>query len=119
RKGASDRITQQNRNAIRSLNSGQHTFRITDDHITEDRFAELVLGRLRFLPRVNHAHVGAVNLPAARQLPIAGKKLEKPATILQNVLRRVVVEAGEAQRTGRHRADATETRGETVNKTVL
>jgi hypothetical protein len=68
---------------------------------------------------VNHAHVGAVNLPAARQLPIAGKKLEKPATILQNVLRGVVIEAGETQRIGRHRADAAETRRETVKKTVL
>ena len=39
-----------------------------------------------------------MNLPATRKCPIARKKLEKAATILQNVLRRVVVETGEAQR---------------------
>src|SRR6185295_14112830 len=43
RKSTSDRITQQNRNAIRSLDPGQHALRITDDHVTEDRIAAFVL----------------------------------------------------------------------------
>src|ERR1041385_1042862 len=118
-KRASHRISEQNRNAIRCLNTGQHAFRIADNHIAIDRVAAFVLSRLRFLLRLDHAHVGAVNLPAAGERPVAGKKLEKPAPILQNVLRSVVVEAGQTQRIGRHRTDAAETRRETVNKTVL
>src|SRR5215813_10202021 len=102
-KSTSHRIAEQDRNAIRSLHTGQHAFRVADDHIAKDRVAAFVLGGFRFLLRLDHAHVGAVNLPATGERPVARKKLEKPATILQNVLRRVVVKAGEAQRAGRHR----------------
>src|ERR1041385_6595737 len=119
RKRASHRIAEQNRNAIRRFYSGQHTLCITDNHIAENRVAPLVLSGFRFFLRLDHAHVSAVNLPATCQRPVAGKKLEKPATILQNVLCRVVVETGETQRIERHRADAAETRRETVDETVL
>src|ERR1043165_1989523 len=113
------RITEQDRNAIRRLHTSQHARRVTDNHIAEDRVAAFVLSRLRFLLRLDHAHVRAVNLPATGQRPVAGKKLEKPATILQNVLGCVVVETGETQRAGRHRADATAASREAVDKTVL
>jgi hypothetical protein len=60
-----------------------------------------------------------MDLPATSKGPLARKKLEKAATILQNVLRSVVVETGEAQRITRHVADAAQTRGKAVDKTVL
>jgi hypothetical protein len=59
---------------------------------------------------LDHTHVGAVDLPTTGEGPLARKKLEKAATILQNVLRRVVVEPGEAERVGRHFANTAETR---------
>src|ERR1043165_9914725 len=113
------RIAQQNWNAIRRFDAGQHVLRITDNHVAEDRIAAFVLGGLRFFFRLDHAHVSAVNLPATGQRPVTGEELEKPATILQNVLGRVVVETGETQRAGRHRADAAKTRREAVDETVL
>src|ERR1043166_6324045 len=119
RESTSDRIAEQNRNAIRRLAAREHAFRVTDYHVAKDGVAVFVLSRLRFVLRLDHSHVGAVNLPATGKRPVARKKLEKPATILQNVLRRVVVKTGEAQRAAWHRADAAETRREAVNKTVL
>src|SRR5689334_5504118 len=119
RESTSHRIAEQNRNTIRRLDTCEHAFGVTDDHVAKDRVAAFVLSGLRFLLRLDHAHVRAVNLPATGEGPSARKKLEKPAPILQNVLRRVVVETGEAQCGGRHRADAAETRREAVDKTVL
>ena len=60
-----------------------------------------------------------MDLPATRQFPLARKKLEKAATILQNVLRSVLVEARQTERIRGHLADAAETRRETVYKAVL
>jgi len=60
-----------------------------------------------------------VNLPTTGQRPVPRKKLEKATAILQNVLRFVVVESGKTKRVLRHVANAAETRGKAVNKTVL
>jgi hypothetical protein len=92
--------------------------RVTDNHITVHGIAELVFCRFRFLSRIYNANVGAVDLPATREGPFAGKKLEKAAAILQNVLRSIVVEPGKTQGVRRHVADATETRGEAINKSI-
>src|ERR1044072_3931610 len=107
-KSARCRIAKQNRNTISSLNSGQHPFCITNDDVAEDRIAALILRRLRFRRCLDHANIGAVNLPATSERPVSRKKLEKAATILQNVLCRVVIEARETKRIGGHFADAAE-----------
>src|SRR5687768_11589153 len=80
--------------------------RVTDDHITVHRIAELVLRWFRILSGRNNTNIRAVDLPATREGPVAGKKLEKAAAILQNVLRSIVIEPGETQRVRRHVADA-------------
>ena len=49
-----------------------------------------------------------MDLPASGQGPLAGKKLEKAAPILQNVLCGIFVEAGEAQRVVWHLTYAAE-----------
>ena len=60
-----------------------------------------------------------MDLPATRQCPVARKKLEKAATILQNVLRFVVIESGQTQSVSRHVASTAEARREAINKTIL
>src|ERR1043165_5883089 len=112
-------ITNQYRYAIGRLHARKHTVSITDDHIAVDRLARVIHGGLRFGDRIDDANIRAVNLPATGEGPRARKKLEKATTILQNVLRRVVVKTGKAQRFVRHRADAALTRRKTVYKTVL
>ena len=93
--------------------------RVTDDHITVNRIAELVLRRFRILGGMNNANIRAMDLPTTREGPIAWKKLEKATTILQNVLRSIVIEPGETQRVRRHMADATETGGKAINESIL
>src|SRR5829696_9042025 len=114
-----DRIADENGNAVGIFNSCQNSLRLTDNHIAVDRFAALVLFRFSFFRRLDHAHAGAVDLPAAGEDPLARKKLEKAATILQNVLRCVFVETGKIERIRRHLADAAETRREAVYKAVF
>src|SRR6185369_44966 len=116
---ARNRIADQYWNAVRCLHAGQHALRIADNHVAIDRVAVLVLSRLRFFPRINDANVRAMHLPATSQGPLARKKLEKAAAILQNVLRSIVVEARETQRIARHFANAAETGGKAVHKTIL
>ena len=48
-----------------------------------------------------------MHLPATRQRPLAGEELEKATPILQNVVRRVLIKAGEVKRILGHRADTT------------
>ena len=60
-----------------------------------------------------------MDLPTTREGPLARKKLEKAAAILQNVLRRVVVKTGQTQRVLRHCANAAKTSRKAVYKTVL
>ena len=60
-----------------------------------------------------------MDLPATGEGPLARKKLEKATPILQNVLRSIFVEPCKTQRIGRHIADAAETSGKGINKTVL
>jgi len=79
----------------------------------------LVFRRLRFFSRIHDANIRAMDLPATREGPLARKKLEKAATILQNVLRSIVVESREAQRIRWHVADAAETRGKAIHKSML
>src|SRR5215208_5427819 len=110
RKGAAHTIPQQNRNAVGSLDTCQDSTRITDYHIAKNRLTLLVLSGPGFLHCMDHAHVSAVYLPATGKNPLALKKLEKAATILQNVLGCVLVEACETQCIRRHLADAAETR---------
>lgn len=119
RKRASYGIAKQYRHTIRRLHGGQDMMRVADDHIAVDRFAELALRRLRFVSVRNDANIRAMNLPTTRKGPLARKKLEKAATILQNVLRSIVVESREAQRVGRHVADAAEPGGKAVNKSIF
>src|SRR5688500_16068044 len=93
--------------------------RVTDDHVTVHRIAELVLDWFRILSGRNNANIRAMDLPATREGPVAWNKLEKAATILQNVLRSIVIEPGETQRIRRHVADAAETSGKAVNESIL
>ena len=61
-----------------------------------------------------------MNLPTTCERPVAGitrKKLEKAATILQNVFRSVIVEPGKVERILGHRARATTARGKTIGET--
>ena len=61
-----------------------------------------------------------MNLPAAGQGPtgvVVREKLEKAATILQNVFRAVFIEARKIESIVCHGTDATQARGETVYKT--
>src|SRR5687767_11914700 len=112
-------IANENRNTISRFYSGENSICVTDNYITIDCLAKLVLRGLRFFHRSDDTHVSAVNLPTTREGPLARKKLEKAAAILQNVLRYVVVKTGEAQRIVWHVTNATETRGKTVYKTIL
>ena len=59
---------------------------------------------------INDANISAVYLPTAGEGPLARKKLEKAATILQNVLRCVIVKACKIECIRRHVADAAQTR---------
>ena len=92
--------------------------RIADNDVAVDRFAELARRRLGIVSVRHDANIRAMDLPTTGERPLARKKLEKAATILQNVLRGVIVEAGETERVRRHLADAAETRGEAVYKTI-
>jgi len=58
-------------------------------------------------------------LPAAGQGPLSGKKLEKAATILQNVVRRVFVKAGQIKRVVGKGTDAAQPRREAISESVL
>ena len=93
--------------------------RIAHNHVAVNGIAKLVFRRLRFVSICNDANIRAMHLPATRERPLARKKLEKAATILQNVLRSIVVESREAQRVGRHVADAAETGGKAVNESIF
>ena len=119
RKRTRSRIADQNRYAISRFHSRENFVCVADNHVAIDRFAKLVFRRLCFFHRTHNAHVRAVDLPATREGPLARKKLEKAAAILQNVLRHVIVKSGEAQRIVWHITDATQTRGESVYKTIL
>src|SRR5689334_13140477 len=110
RERARPRIANQDRHAVSSLNTSKHSLRCTDNHIAVHSLTQGVLRRLRILHTQDCAHLRAVDLPATSQRPLARKKLEKATAILQNVLRRVVVEAGKTERIRRHVADAAETR---------
>src|ERR1043166_6615716 len=119
RERARHRIANQDRHAISSLNTSEHVLRRADDHIAVHSLTERVLRGLRILGTCDHAHVRSVNLPTTRQGPLARKKLEKATTILQNVLRRVVVKPGKTKRIRRHVADAAESRREAVDEAVF
>ena len=47
-----------------------------------------------------------MHLPASGQRPFAGEEFEETAAVLVDIFRVVFIEAGEVQRTDRHRADA-------------
>src|SRR5260370_29392692 len=113
------RVPQQKGQIVSCLNTGQYSITIADNRIAVDSVAALVLCRLGILSIFNYAHVSTVNLPATCQGPSARKKLEKAATILQNVLRRVFVETSKTESVVRHGADAADPSGESINKTVL
>src|ERR1051325_2600548 len=93
RERARHRIPNQDRHTVSSLNTSEHASRRADDHVAIHSLAERVLRGLRILDTCDNAHVRAVDLPTARERPLARKKLEKATTILQNVLHRVVVKA--------------------------
>src|SRR5689334_4513397 len=107
-KGAGLCITQEDRNAIRRLYPEQNPWRPTDQRVAVNVVAQHAGFWLRFLLGLDHAHVGAVSLPATGQRPVTFEEFEKASTILVNVLRVVFVEAGEVQRVFRHRADTAE-----------
>jgi len=92
---------------------------VTDDDITVHGIAELVFRRFCFLGRIHNTNIRSMDLPTPREGPIAWKKLEKAAAILQNVFCSIVVESGEAQRVRRHVANAAETSGKAVNESLL
>ena len=68
---------------------------------------------------MNNAHVGAVNLPAAGQRPIAVQELEKTTTILVNIFRGVFVKASQVERTVRHGTDAAQPGGKSIGEPGL
>src|ERR1700686_1647467 len=60
-----------------------------------------------------------MNLPAAGERPIAVEELEKTAPVFVNVLSGIFVKAGQVERGLRHRADAAQSRGESISEAVL
>ena len=85
---------------------------------TDALAATSVFRRLGISCVADHPDFGSVHLPAPGETPIPVEKLEKPSPILQNVLRRVFVESGKVERILRHGADAAETRGESIRKSI-
>ena len=69
-----------------------------DQRVAIDAIAQHTGRGLRVLLVLDQADVGSVHLPATGQGPSPGKKLEKAAAILQNVLRCVFVKAGKVKR---------------------
>jgi hypothetical protein len=112
-------ITEEERHAVGRLDTCEHTGSVAEDRIAVNSVSQFVLGGLRVFAVFDDAHVCTMDLPTTSERPIAGKKLEKPATILQNVLRFVFIEPGEAQRSVGHWAHAAETSGEAIYKTIL
>jgi hypothetical protein len=112
-------ITEEERHAIGGLDTCEHTGGGTDDRIAVNSVSQFVLSGLSVLPIIDDANVCTMDLPTTSERPIAGKKLEKPTTILQNVLRFVFIEPGEAQCSVGHWAHAAETSGEAIYKTIL
>src|SRR5262245_47601883 len=101
-------INYQDRNTVSSLHAREHSSYITYNRITLAHVAAFIRCRLSFGSTFDNADIGPMNLPAACEHPITRKKLEKATTILQNVLRFVVIESGETQRVLWHVANTTE-----------
>lgn len=104
------RIADQNWDAVSSLYCKQDVRRGADERITVLVVAEDAGSWHCFFFSLNDAHIGAVNLPAAGQRPVAVEELEKAAAVLVNVFGIVFIEAGEIQRVLRHGTDAAESR---------
>ncbi len=73
-KGSGFCITQEDWNAIRRLYREQNPWRPTGQRVTIDVVAEHAGFWLRLLLGLDHAHVGAVSLPATGQRPFAFEK---------------------------------------------
>jgi hypothetical protein len=112
-------VPQEQWDTIRGLYAGQNTGSVTDDRVAINCISELVLSGLCIVTIIHNSNIRTMDLPTAGQGPIAGKKLEKAATILQNVLRRIFIKPGKAERGLRHGANSSEASGEPVNETVL
>jgi hypothetical protein len=112
-------VANQDWHTVGSLNPSKHAWRIANNRVTVNSISSRILGGFGILRVLNEAHVGAVHLPTACQCPFAREELEKAATILQNVLRRIFVKAGKIQRILGHPANATHACGETINETIL
>src|SRR5437588_9332428 len=107
---ARQRIADQDRNAVGSLNR-QKNFRSA----TNKRIAVLIVAEnaglwLRFLRIVNDANIRAVNLPTAGQRPDAFEELEKAAPVLINIFCFVFIETGKVKRVLRKRTNAAQPR---------
>ena len=113
-------VANQNGHAVSRLYTRQDAAGIADNRIAVNSIAVRTLDRLRFGEIIYETHVGAVNLPAAGECPLgklAWEKLEKAATILQNVFRSVFIKAGKIECVRRHRAGAAHARGKPIGKT--
>src|SRR5437764_10252849 len=110
RKRARQRIADQDRNAVGSLNRQQNSRSATNERVAVLIIAEHAGLWFCFLWIVNDAHVRAVNLPTTGQRPVAVEELEKAAPVLINIFRIVFIEAGKVQRVPRERTDAAQPR---------
>ena len=95
REGAGSGIAKQNRNTVGSFYCQQYARYVADQRVAVNIVARNAGFRFRFGFVCDHAHVGAVNLPAAGQGPGACEEFEEPAPVFVNVLGVIFVEAGE------------------------
>src|SRR5882762_8178202 len=86
-KGARAWIANQDRHAVCGLNRQKNIRSIANQSIAAIIVAGCIRPRLGSLRVFDRANVPAVYLPATCQRPFACEKLEKPAAIVQNVLR--------------------------------
>ena len=103
---ARQRIADQDRNAVGSLNRQKNFRSATNKRIAVLIVAENAGLRFCFLRIVNDAHIRPVNLPTTGQRPIAFEELEKAAPVLINIIRLVFIETGKVQRVLREGTNA-------------
>ena len=95
REGSGLGIAEQDGNTIGSFYRQQNPRRSANQRVTVLFVAEHAGFGSRFLLALNNAHVGAVDLPAAGQSPVAVKQSEEATPVLVNIFRFVFVESGE------------------------
>src|SRR5262245_28565066 len=99
-------IGNENRNTISSLDRQQDLGCVADEGVAILIVAEDagLLPRIAF--RMDHADIGAMNLPTSGQGPFTVEETKKAAPVFVDIFRFVFVEAGQVERVFGHRTDA-------------